>query len=139
MLGGWSIYHGPWVNNSVHADWNSPYYHRADSLGIGFDQTRTGSDAVDQYFPPVAQEFESLKSLPEKYLLWFPHVPWTYTLNSGKTLWEELCRHYYAGVEGVAEMQSIWNPLREGLTTRHSGLPAPERSLEYYMTHNPHK
>jgi len=112
MLGGWSVYHGPWVNNSVHADWNSPYYHRADSIGIGFDRTRTGSDAVDQYYPPVADQLNSLDTCPEEYLLWFHHVPWNYKMRSGNTLWDELSYHYYRGVEGVQEIQSIWNSLK---------------------------
>jgi alpha-glucuronidase len=111
MLGGWSVYHGPWVNNSTHEDWNSPYYHRADSIGIGFDRTKIGSDAVDQYYPQVAQQYESLQTCPEKDLLWFHHVPWTYKMKSGKTLWDELCYHYYRGVEGVEETQKIWNSL----------------------------
>jgi alpha-glucuronidase len=112
MLGGWSIYHGPWVNNSTHADWNSPYYHRADSIGIGFDRTRTGSDAVDQYYPPVADEFNSLETCPENELLWFHHLPWTYKMKSGKTLWDELCHHYYRGVAGVEEIQKTWDSLK---------------------------
>jgi alpha-glucuronidase len=112
MLGGWSVYHGPWVNNSVHADWNSPYYHRADSAGIGFDRTKSGSDAVDQYHPEVAAMFGSLETCPDNELLWFHHVPWTYTMKSGKTLWDELCLHYYRGVEGVTEIQKIWNSLK---------------------------
>jgi alpha-glucuronidase len=112
MLGGWSIYHGPWVNNSTHADWNSPYYHRADSIGIGFDRTRTGSDAVDQYYPPVADESNSLETCPENQLLWFHHLPWTYRMKSGNTLWDELCYHYYKGVEGVEEIQKIWDSLK---------------------------
>jgi alpha-glucuronidase len=112
MLGGWSIYHGPWVNNSTHADWNSPYYHRADSIGIGFDRTRSGSDAVDQYYPPVADEFNSIETCPENELLWFHHLPWTYKLKSGKTLWDELCYHYYRGVEGLEEIQKTWDSLR---------------------------
>ncbi len=111
MLMGWGGYRGPWVNNSEHATWNSPYYHRADSIGIGFNRTKTGSDAVSQYFPPITETFGLLEKCPEKYLLWFHHVPWTFRLKSGKTLWDELCYHYYAGVEGVREMQRIWNSL----------------------------
>jgi alpha-glucuronidase len=111
MLGGWGGYWGPWVNNSEHATWNSPYYHRADSLGIGFDRTKTGSNAVEQYFPPAEKKFASIETCPEEYLLWFHHVPWTYKMKSGKTLWDELCYHYYHGVEGVREMLKIWNSL----------------------------
>jgi len=112
MLRGWGEYCGPWVNNSEHADWNSPYYHRADSLGIGFDRTETGSNAVEQYYPPVAQKFSSLVTCPEEYLLWFHHLPWTYRMKSGKMLWDELCYHYYKGVEGVRVMQNIWSSLQ---------------------------
>lgn len=112
MLTGWDDQHGPWVDTSPHVDWNSPYYHRADSVGIGFNRTRTGSDAVDQYFPPVANEFNSLAACPVKFLLWFHHVPWTYKMKSGKMLWDDLCDHYYEGVTGVRKMQTLWNSLK---------------------------
>jgi alpha-glucuronidase len=112
MLRGWGDYCGPWVNNSPHADWNSPYYHRADSAGIGFDRTKNGSDAVDQYYPPVAARFGSLENCPDEYLLWFHHLPWTYRMQSGHILWDELCRHYDQGVEGVITLQNIWNSLK---------------------------
>lgn len=111
MLRGWGEYCGPWVNNSPHADWNSPYYHRADSLGIGFDRTEKGSKAVNQYYPPVAEKFASLETCTEEYILWFHHLPWTYKMHSGNILWDELCYHYYKGVEGVREIQNIWNSL----------------------------
>ena len=112
MLMGWGGFRGPWTNNSEHPNWNSPYYHHADSIGLGFDRTETGSKAVDQYFPPVAKKFNSLKTCPEKFLLWFHHVPWKYKLSSGNTLWDELCYHYYKGVDGVKEMQDMWHSLR---------------------------
>lgn len=103
---------GPWIDYSPHKDWNSTYYHRADSLGVGFDRTITGSNAVSQYFPPVAEKFASLANCPSKYLLWFHHVRWDYKMKSGNTLWEELCYHYYQGVDGVRQMQKIWNSLK---------------------------
>jgi alpha-glucuronidase len=102
---------GPWVDYSPHLDWNSTYYHKADSLGIGFNRTKSGSDAADQYFPPAAKKFNSLTECPEKYLLWFHHVKWDYKMPSGKTLWDEICYHYYQGVDGVREMQKTWNSL----------------------------
>ena len=44
----------PWVTLR-RPDWSPTYYHRADSLGLGFDRTARGSDAVAQYFPPVRE------------------------------------------------------------------------------------
>lgn len=101
---------GPWVNRG-RADWTSVYYHRADSSGIGFDRTPTGSDATSQYFKPVADMFANPETCPDEYLLWFHHLPWDYKMRSGKTLWDEICLHYYDGVESVKQMQKEWNSL----------------------------
>jgi alpha-glucuronidase len=110
---GWSHHYGPgpWVNNKQRADWTAVYYHKADSQGIGFDRTKTGSNALSQYFPKVHKQFEDLTTCPEQYLLWFHHVSWDYKLKSGKTLWDELCNHYYQGVESVKGMQNTWNEM----------------------------
>ena len=105
---------GPWVEGGPRADWTAVYYHRADAQGIGFDRTKTGSNAVTQYFPPVTKKFASLEKCPEKYLLWFHHVSWNYKVNSGKTLWNELCYKYSSGVDTVRQMQQTWNNM-EGM------------------------
>jgi alpha-glucuronidase len=102
---------GPWVSTARRADWNSVYYHRADANGIGFDRTTSGSNAVAQYFPPVADTFSHLDTVPERYLLFFHHVSWDHRMASGRSLWEELVRHYYAGVEAVRRMQATWRSL----------------------------
>lgn len=100
----------PW-HDKGRADWTSVYYHRADSAGIGFDRSVSGSNAVSQYFPPVGKTFGDVKTCSESYLLWFHHVPWQYKMQSGRTLWEELCFKYYAGVEQVREMRKTWDAL----------------------------
>jgi alpha-glucuronidase len=102
---------GPWVSGGPRADWTSVYFHRADERGIGFDRTATGSNAVAQYMPPVAKEFGDLKRVPEKFLLWFHHVPWDYKTRSGRPLWDELVVHYTRGVQSVGEMQQTWEQL----------------------------
>jgi alpha-glucuronidase len=101
----------PWDDSLPRADWNPVYYHRADRNGIGFDRTRQGSDAVDQYAPPVADEFNNLKSTPDAYLLWFHHLPWDYRMRSGHTLWDELVMHYSHGVDEVKQMRATWKSL----------------------------
>jgi len=75
---GWSHHYGPgpWVKDKPRADWTAVYYHKADSLGIGFDRTKTGSNALSQYFPVVENKFKDLSTCPEEYLLWFHHVNW---------------------------------------------------------------
>jgi alpha-glucuronidase len=102
---------GPWVSGGPRADWTSLYYHRADANGIGFNRTVSGSNAVGQYLSPVAEVFGSPERVPEKYLLWFHHVGWDHRMASGLPLWEELVRHYYAGVQAVRRMQATWQSL----------------------------
>ncbi|WP_428741912.1 alpha-glucuronidase [Tenacibaculum sp.] len=101
---------GPWWGPArVRKDWTPPYYHKADSLGIGFDRSVTGSNAVSQYEEPLGSQFNNIETCPENLLLWFHHVPWNYKMKNGKTLWDNLCYHYDAGVQKVEEFQKIWD------------------------------
>lgn len=100
---------GPWVKDAGRDDWTSVYYHKADSIGIGFNRSATGSNAVAQYFPEVAKQFGDVKKVPEQYLLWFHRLKWLDKLSSGKTLWNELVAHYYGGAKSVDSMQVAWN------------------------------
>jgi alpha-glucuronidase len=102
---------GPWVNRG-RSDWTSTYYHKADSAGIGFNRTSKGSNAVGQYYPEVRNQWENASTTDERYLLWFHHLPWTYKMKSGKTLWDELVFKYYTGVDSVRWMQRTWNSLK---------------------------
>lgn len=102
----------PWVDFGSRPDWNCTYYHRADSLGLGFDRTATGSNALSQYTPSVSALFSDLKTCPDEYLLWFHHVAWDYKMKSGKTLWDELCHRYYKGVESVKTTRKEWDSMR---------------------------
>ncbi len=98
-------------------DWTSVYYHRADSQGLGFDRSSRGSGAVSQYAPELGREFDSIGTCPERYLLWFHHVPWNHVLGSGRTLWEELAHRYHSGVGYVDGMLETWTGLRAKIDT----------------------
>lgn len=102
---------GPWVSGGPRADWTSVYYHQADAVGIGFDRTGRGSDAVGQYAPAVRDRYGRLDRVPEDLLLWFHHVPWEHRMASGRTLWDELTARYCRGVESVRHMQATWQTL----------------------------
>ncbi len=98
---------GPWVDKG-RRDWTSVYYHRADSSGIGFNRSSTGSNAVGQFFPEIRDGYNNMESCPENLLLWFHHVPWDYRLSSGRDVWEELCFRYSAGVDSVRWIKKEW-------------------------------
>lgn len=98
----------PWLERSARPDWTSIYYHRADSIGIGFDRGAQGSNALGLYHPEVQKQWNDPATCDLKYLLWYHHVPWNQPLRTGRTLWAELCTRYYGGAEAVADMQKTW-------------------------------
>lgn len=94
-------------------DWMPWYYHNADSIGIGFNRTVTGSNAVSQYHAPLDSIYGNIESCPENLLLWFHHVPWTHRMKNGQTLWDGLCFQYDQGVQQARELQKTWDRLEE--------------------------
>lgn len=90
-------------------EWCPVYYHQADSAGIGFDRSSTGSNATSQYREPYASMYDKVETCPENLLLWFHHVPWDYRMKDGSTLWESLQYHYNQGVICVETYQNIWH------------------------------
>lgn len=96
-------------------DWTSTYYHRADTNGIGYNRSSSGSNATSQYFSPLRETLDNIKTCPEKYLLWFHHLPWNYKMKSGYSLWDELCIKYYSGTDYVDKMIIDWNSIEPAI------------------------
>lgn len=110
----WEHHYGPepWCEiKGARPDWLPKYYHNADTIGVGFNRTVNGSNAVSQYNLPLSEQFNDIHQCPEKYLLWFHHVSWNYRMRSGRTLWDELCYRYDNGVQQVRDYQKVWDRL----------------------------
>ena len=108
----------PWLSEAGREDWTSVYYHKADSIGLGFNRTTTGSDAVSQYFTPLNNIYNDISTCPENLLMWFHHVPWNYKMNEGKTMWDALCYKYDSGVQQVREYQKVWDRMEQYIDYR---------------------
>ena len=106
---------GAWISHkNVRLDWQPPYYHKADAEGLGFNRTTTGTDNVSQYAADYAQLVNNIETCPEKFLLWFHHVPWNYPV-AGEPMWDRLCHHYQNGVNEVRAMQAQWNSVKNDI------------------------
>ena len=140
---------GPWVDDLKRPEWNPVYYHKADRDGIGFDRTKSGSDAVDQYAPDIARRLANPNTTPTRELLWFHHVAWDRKMPAGRTLWEDLVAHYDRGVAYVGDMRRRWDGVRALVDTERwqktaTDLAVQERearwwrdaSLAYWMSVN---
>ncbi|MEL6718696.1 MAG: alpha-glucuronidase family glycosyl hydrolase [Bacteroidota bacterium] len=102
---------GPWVSELGRPEWNPVYYHRADEEGIGFDRTKTGSNALGQYHPEYQAIYSDVDQCPLELLLWYHHVPWDYKLSTGNSLWKQLCLEYHEGAAKVTQMKKDWQTL----------------------------
>ncbi|NDV60597.1 alpha-glucuronidase [Bacteroides sp. 519] len=110
----WGHHYGPepWCNiPGARPDWMPSYYHKADSEGIGFNRSSTGSNAVAQYHPSLQEIYDDINTCPEALILWFHHVPWDFKMKTGSILWEELCYKYESGVQDTRYFQLIWDVL----------------------------
>lgn len=96
-------------NPNIPIYWCPAYFVNSDSLGIGFDRTSKGTNAVSQYREPYRSLYDNVETCPEDYLLWFHHVPWTYRTHSGLQLINELQRRYDRGVSMVENYLNVWN------------------------------
>ena len=103
----------PWyAPRGVRADWTPPYYHKADSIGLGFDRTLTGSANVKQYPDELCRLYSDINTCPENLLAWFHHVPWDHKMKSGRTFWDELCHKYDDGVHEARRFLAIWDAIQ---------------------------
>lgn len=118
LIGGDHYAPMPWNDREPRPDWTATYYHKASEDGIGFDRSKRGNDAVEQYFPPVCDLFDNIDTCPEKFLLWFHHCPWDHKMKSGKILWDELCGKYQQGAEQAAALRKTWQSLKGKIDPR---------------------
>jgi alpha-glucuronidase len=104
-------HYGPNIESSENNGWGQ--WHRDDHAGIGMDRTMaTGTGFTGQYPPEVAKIYESLETTPDKLLLFFHHVPYTYKLHDGKTVIQYIYDSHYEGADEAAELGKEWATLK---------------------------
>ena len=107
---GWMVtpdtHYGPSVDGYEYARWGT--YHRADHLGIGVDRTPNGTGYSSQYNEPLRSVYADRETCPDELLLFFHHVPYTYVLQSQKTVIQHIYDTHFEGVEEAEAMQQAW-------------------------------
>ena len=122
----------PWVSNLSQPEWNPVYYHKADGVGLGFDRTATGSNAVSQYASAVGAVFGNRATISDDSLLFFHHVAWGDPLDTGKTLWEELVRRYSQGVDDVGRMRDAWATVKPRIDGKRFSEVSAFLQIQHY-------
>ena len=109
----------PWyAPKGLRADWTPPYYHKADSIGMGFDRTLTGTANVRQYPEALCRLYNDINTCPENLITWFHHVPWDHKMKSGRTFWDELCHQYDEGVHEARHFLAVWDAMQPYVDTQ---------------------
>ena len=80
--------------------------------------------------PPIRDRFAGSAECPEKFLLWFHHVPWDRRMSSGQTLWDELALHYQRGVDWVRATRKEWDRLVGVIDTQRHGEVAKKLAIQ---------
>ena len=112
----------PWyAPRGSREDWLPRFYHRVDSIGIGFNRSdheepclagNAGSNNVSQYPEPLRTLYNNKEICPENLILWFHHVAWDETLSNGLSLWDNLCYTYDRGVRQTNEFVKTWEAMK---------------------------
>ncbi|CEJ60150.1 Putative Alpha-glucuronidase [Penicillium brasilianum] len=86
---------------------------RADHNGIGMDRTvSNGTGFSGQYPDEIAAMYENIDTTPDDLLLWFHHVNYTHTLQSGKTVIQHFYDAHYTGAATAQTFSKQWESLK---------------------------
>lgn len=103
-------HYGPDVDGYEYSRWGT--YHRADHMGIGVARTGKGTGYTGQYHEPNASLYDKVETCPEKLLLFFHHLPYTYRMKGGETLLQHIYDTHFEGVAEVEEMIRKWEGIK---------------------------
>ncbi len=112
----------PWyAPENTREDWLPRFYHRADTIGLGFNRTdhnepclagNEGSRNVNQYPEPLRSTYNDIRSCPENLILWFHHVPWNFKMKNRRSLWDNLCLTYDQGIRQAEQFIETWKSIK---------------------------
>ena len=110
---GWMVtpngHYGPSVDGYEYSRWGT--YHRADLHGIGVDRTDKGTGYAQQYYKENAEVYNDPKKCPDNLVLFFHHLPYTWKLQSGKTVIQHIYDTHFEGYAQAQELAANWEKL----------------------------
>jgi alpha-glucuronidase len=116
--------YGPSPESGEYTDGGT--FHRATGTSIGVDRTTHGTEFTAQYHNYVRDLYENKKTCPERLLLFFHRLPYSYKLKKGKTLIQHIYDTHLEGVEDVRRFIEVWEGLKEKIP-QEAYTPVRER------------
>ncbi|MCE5344561.1 MAG: alpha-glucuronidase, partial [Eubacteriales bacterium] len=99
-------HYGPSPMGYEYTPWGT--YHRADREAVGVDRTAAGTGYLRQYPPALQARYRDPQLCPDKLVLFFHRLPYTYRMRDGRTLIQRIYDDHF---EGADEAERLLNQL----------------------------
>lgn len=104
-------HYGPNVEGYEYTRWGT--YLRATCREVGIDRTAAGTGYTTQYAPENDTLFSNTDTCPEKLLLFFHRLPYSYKLHDGRTILQYIYDTRFHGEEEAEAMAAEWDTLKD--------------------------
>lgn len=105
---GWMItphdHYGPNPSGYEYDLWGT--YHKADRNAVGIDRTHAGTGFLDQYPEKLRKKYEDPATCPDLYLLFYHRLPYSYTMQDGRTLIQRIYDDHFEGLDETQQLAS---------------------------------
>lgn len=103
---GWMVtphdHYGPNPSGYEYDLWGT--YHKANRDAIGIDRTGGGTGYLNQYPEEIRKKYEDPATCPEKYLLFFHRLPYSFVMRDGRSLIQRIYDDHFEGLEEARRM-----------------------------------
>ncbi len=104
-------------------------YHRASRDAVGIDRTGAGTGYAAQYPPAMRARYENPETCPDRLLLFFHRLPYSFVMRDGRTLIQRIYDDHFEGAERVEKMAEILRTLPLPQPDRDTALARMEKQL----------
>ena len=80
-------------------------YNRADRNAVGTDRTRNGTGYASQYPPALEKLYSDPETCPDRLLLFFHRLPYSYVMRDSRTLIQRIYDDHFEGYRKALEMR----------------------------------
>lgn len=90
-------------------------YWKADSNGIGYDRSSSGTDFVSQYHKQNRDLFNNIETCPKEYLLFFHFIEWDKRINNKENFYELITKVNYESITKMRADAQLWDGLKDNI------------------------
>ncbi len=106
-----NTHYGPNIDGYEYS--NNGTYHYSNQNSLGVDRTTNGTNFVSQYSKINKNIFNNPNTCPEKLLLFFHNLPYSFILKSKKTIIQHIYDSHFKGVKKICVWIYLWKKIEK--------------------------